>query len=104
MAGNVFQSFQFEDWSDWNVILPSWTTTLNRDMYCNNLSWSSNAIINPNWYRIYVAWTLSGNFKFQRNWNSGSSVYNEGWGHICPKSWKRQKNKYKREIIKSKNL
>lgn len=61
--------WSFGDWSDWDVTI-SWTVVLSRDMFYNNLIIPTWQILNPNWYRFYVAWTLTWAWKIQRNWNN----------------------------------
>ena len=51
----------FGDWSDWDVVINSGTTTLTRDMYYNNLTVTNPWILNPNWYKVFVLWTFSWN-------------------------------------------
>ena len=60
----------FGDGSDWDVTLGAGTTTLSRDMYYNNLTIPSWATLNPNWYRVFVRYTLSGTGIISRNWNN----------------------------------
>jgi len=64
--------FAYWDWSDGDVTISSWTTTLTRDMYYNNLTVSSWAILDPNWYRIFVKWTFGWSWTIRRNWNNAS--------------------------------
>lgn len=59
----------FWDGSDWDVTITT-TVTLSRDTYYNNLTINSPWILNPNWYRFFVKWILSGNGKIQRNGNA----------------------------------
>lgn len=68
---SIFDSYSFWDWSDWDVVITT-TVTLARDMYYNNLAITSPWILNPNGYKIYVKWTLSGNGTINRNWNNAS--------------------------------
>ncbi len=56
--------------SDWDVTI-SWTVTLTRDMMYNNLTIPAGQTLNPNGYRIFVAWTISGTGTIQRNGNAG---------------------------------
>ena len=65
----------FWSWIDWNVTITT-TITMTRDMYYNNLTITSPWILIPNWYRIYVKWTLAGNWKIQRN---GNNWWNWSW-------------------------
>lgn len=67
----------FWDWSDWDVTINSWTTTLVRDMYYDNLTVTSPWILNPNWYKVYVKWILSWDGTIRRNWNNASTTT---WG------------------------
>jgi hypothetical protein len=69
----------FWDWSDGDVVIAT-TITLARDMYYNNLTITSPWILNPNGYRIYIKWTLSGNGKIQRNGNDW--VNWSGWASL----------------------
>ena len=51
-------------------------------MFYNNLTITSPWILIPDWYRIYVRWTLSGNGKIQRNgnnWGNGLTGTNSPW-------------------------
>lgn len=70
------------DWSDWNVVIPSWTTTLTRDMYYNNLTVQTGWVLNPNWYLIFVRWALKTEWtwKIARNWNAGTNWWLPTWG------------------------
>lgn len=58
------------DGSDWNATISS-NTSLSRDMYYNNLTVNTWINLDPAWYAIYVAWTLTltGTAKIVRNWN-----------------------------------
>ena len=67
--------WSFGNWSDWDVTI-SGTVTLTRDMYYNNLIIPTWQILNPNWYRFYVVWTLTWAGKIQRNWNDGWNGWN----------------------------
>lgn len=75
---DTFIKWVFWDWSDWDVTI-SWTVTLNRDMYYNNLTIDSWNILNPNWYKVFVKWTLSWDWKIQRNGNDGWA--GAAWAH-----------------------
>jgi len=73
----------FWDWSDWDVTI-SWTVTLTRDMYYNNLTIPISQILNPNWYKIYVKWILINNGIISRNgnvWWAGGGCW-QGWSPI----------------------
>lgn len=62
----------YGDGSDGDVTI-STNTTLARDMYYNNLTINSTIVLNPNGYRIYVAWTLTNNGIIRRNGNDGAA-------------------------------
>lgn len=62
----------FWDWSDWDVTITT-AVSLSRDMYYNNLIVNSPWVLNPNWYKIYVRWTLSWDGIIRRNWNNWSA-------------------------------
>lgn len=66
---------EFWDWSDWDITI-SWTVTLTRDMYYNNLEIPTGQILNPNWYRVFIKWTLTWAGKIQRN---GNNWWNGTW-------------------------
>lgn len=71
------------NWSDWDVIISAWTTTLTRDMYYNNLTITSPWILNPNGFRVYVYWTFSWNRTVIQNGNNGTNWVSNaggGWG------------------------
>lgn len=72
-------TFYYWDWSDWDVVL-SWagTTTLTRDMYYNNLTITSPAVLDPAGYRIFVKSTFSGDGTINRNGNVGWAGW-AGW-------------------------
>lgn len=70
---DIFKNSIFWDWSDWDVTITT-TVTLTRDMYYNNLTITSPWILIPDWYVVYIKWTLSGNWKIQRNWNNWTSA------------------------------
>ena len=72
IIGSLWGGWGGWDWSDWDVTINT-TVTLTRDMYYNNLTITSPGILIPNWYRVFVAWTLSGNGKIQRNWLIGNN-------------------------------
>lgn len=67
----------FGDWSDWNVTI-STNTTLTSDKYYNNLTVNTGITLDPAWYIIYVAWTLTltGTAKIIRN---GNNATNAAW-------------------------
>ena len=70
----------FGDGSDWDAVI--WNTTLTRDMYYNNLTVNTWALLSPAWYIIYVAGTLTltGTAKITRNWNAwGNATTNTPW-------------------------
>ena len=84
LAANNIISVYFGNWSDGNVTISSWTTTLTKDMYYNNLTITSPWVLDPNWYRIFVKWTLSGNGTIRRNgnnWTAGGTrpSWNNPW-------------------------
>ena len=62
--------YYFGDGSDGDVTI-SINTSLNRDMYYNNLIILPGIILNPNGYRIYVKEILSGGGVISRNGNNG---------------------------------
>ena len=66
---SITDTFAFWPGSDGNVTITT-TITLTRDMYYDNLTITSPWILIPNWYRFFVKWTLSGNWKIQRNGNA----------------------------------
>lgn len=77
----------FWDWSDGNVTI-SWTVTMTRDMYYNNLDVSWANILDPNGYRIFVRGKLTGDWKIQRNgnaWGNGTDWGPASWG--TPWAW-----------------
>lgn len=65
----------FWDGSDWDVVI-SVNTTLTSDMYYNNLTVNTWVTLDPAWYIIYVAGTLtlSGTAKIIRNGNNGGNA------------------------------
>lgn len=75
ITNSLIISAYFGNWSDWDVTINSWTTTLTRDMYYNNLTITSPWILDPAWYRVFVKWTLSWNWTIRRNWNNWTA-----WG------------------------
>lgn len=75
ITNNLIISAYFWNWSDGDVTISSWTTTLTRDMYYNNLTITSPWILDPAWYRVFVKWTLSWNGTIRRNWNNWTA-----WG------------------------
>lgn len=86
-----FMYSPFWDGSDWDVTITT-TVTLVRDMYYNNLTITSPWVLNPNWYKVFVKWTLSGNGVIRRNWNNWSNwIYDgngTGWaGWIALNQW-----------------
>jgi len=64
----------FGDGSDGDVII-SVNTSLDRDMYYNNLTINDGIVLNPNGYRIFVSGTLTyiGTGKIARNGNNGNN-------------------------------
>jgi hypothetical protein len=65
--------------SDWDAVITT-TVTLVRDMYYNNLTITSPWVLNPNWYKVFVKWTLSGNGIIRRNWNNWNNwSYSSNW-------------------------
>lgn len=58
---------------DWDVII-STNVSLSADMNYNNLTISWTWILNPNWYKIYVKWTLLIEtwWFIKRDWNNAS--------------------------------
>lgn len=76
--------FWYWGWSDWDVVI-STNTSLSRDMFYQNLTVNTWVVLNPNWYIIYVNWTLTLTWtaKIARNWNTwGNAVLNAvgAWG------------------------
>lgn len=72
---NNLISDSFWDSSDWDVTITT-TVTMTRDMHYKNLTINSPGILIPDWYRIFVSWTLSWDWKIQRNWNNGWNAVN----------------------------
>lgn len=68
----------YGDWSDWDVTI-SGTVTLSRDMYYNNLTIPGWTTLNPNWYRFFVKWTMSGTGFISRSWSA--------WWHASWSTW-----------------
>ena len=64
----------FWDWVYWDVTINSWTTTLTSDMYYNNLTLTSPWVLNPNWFRVFIKGTFSGNGTIRRNGNNGTAA------------------------------
>jgi len=85
---NVDVFWLFWDWSDWDVTITT-TVTLVRDMYYNNLTITSPWILNPNWYKFYVKWSLLGDGKIQRNGNAwgNASWQTQGTGWAALNQW-----------------
>lgn len=80
LLDDVYQYHIFGDWSDGDVTI-SWNTTLARDMYYNNLTINAGIVLSPDWYKIYVRWTLLNNGTIRRNWNAGAQwVWNTAGG------------------------
>lgn len=72
------------DGSDGNVTI-SGNTSLARDMYYNNLTVNTWITLDPAWYAIYVAWTLTltGTAKIARNGNAWWAGWNWViWGAV----------------------
>ena len=67
----ILSPIYFWDWADGDVTISSWTTTLTRDMYYNNLTITSPWVLNPNGYRVFVKWTIAGTGTINRNGNNG---------------------------------
>ncbi len=78
----VFELYYW-DWSDWDITISSWTTTLTRDMQYNNLTINSPWILNTNWFRVFIKWILSWTGNIRSNWNNwwnwSSSTWWTGW-------------------------
>ena len=70
----------FWTWTDWNVTLSS-DTTLTRDMFYNNLTINSGKTLYPNWYKIFVKWTLTNNWTISRNGNDW--VWKTAWAALA---------------------
>lgn len=77
--------FSFWDGSDGAVTI-STNTTLTRDMNYTNLTVNNGYTLNPNWFKIYVSWTLTLNGTISRDGNAGGawSTYWAwgGWGAL----------------------
>jgi hypothetical protein len=78
--------FAFGDWSDWDVTISS-NTTLTRDMYYNNLTIDNAKTLYPNWYKIFVKWTLLNNGTISHNGNNGSNWTNWTWNDAGWVGW-----------------
>lgn len=76
---DFLQSFYFWEWSDWDVTISSWTTTLTRDMFYNNLTISWTWVLNPNWYKVYVKWTLVNGVAWWINRNNSNNWATWSW-------------------------
>lgn len=63
----------FGDGTDGDVTIASGTTTLTSDMYYNNLTISSGAILETAGYRIFVKGTLTNAGTIRRNGNNGGN-------------------------------
>lgn len=67
------------DGSDGDVTI-SWTVTLTRDMYYNNLTVPASTTLLTDWYSIAVKWTLTNQWTISHNGNSWSNaVWIIGW-------------------------
>jgi len=62
----------FGDGRDGDVTITT-SVSLSSDMFYNNLTVTSPGVLNPNGYKIYVKWTLSGNGTIQFNGNNGGN-------------------------------
>lgn len=69
----------FGDGSDWDVTLGAGTTTLSRDMYYNNLTIPSGSTLNPNGYRVFVRYAISGTWSIIRNGNNWTAWANASY-------------------------
>lgn len=67
----ILNPIYFWDGADGDVTINSWTTTLTRDMYYNNLTITSPWVLNPAGYRVFVKWTIAGTGTINRNGNNG---------------------------------
>lgn len=56
-----------------------WTVTLTRDMYYNNLVVPVWTTLDPDGYRIFVAWTISWTGTISRNGNSWANAVGKTW-------------------------
>lgn len=68
------------NWQDGNATIASGTTTLTRDMFYNNLTLQTGAILESAGFMIFVAWTLTqeGTGYIRNNgWNGGN--WGTGW-------------------------
>lgn len=72
---SLLSSAFYWSWSDWDVTI-SWTVTLSRDMYYNNLTIPSSQTLNTAWYRVFVKWTISWTGTINRN---GNAWWNASW-------------------------
>ena len=61
------------DWSDGDVTI-SWTVTLTRDMYYNNLTVPASTTLLTDWYSVAVKWTLTNQWTISHNGNSWSNA------------------------------
>lgn len=77
--------FKVPTWSkiDWNVTI-SVNTTLTKDMYYDNLTINTWIVLNPDWYKIFVWWTLINNWTIRRNWNNW---WNGTWNWTFTIGW-----------------
>jgi len=77
----------FWNWSDWDVIVIT-EITLTTDMNYTNLTVTSPWIINTNWYKIYVTWTLSWDWIIRNLWNAWTAWNNQtSWTPVAGVGW-----------------
>lgn len=58
---------RFGTGADWAVTISS-NTTLTSDMNYTDLTINSGIVLSPDWYRIFVSWTLTNEWTIRRNW------------------------------------
>ena len=80
----------FWNWSDWDVTINSWTTTLVRDMYYNNLTITSPWILNPNWFKIFaklITWNGTITQNNTNNWTNWANAPTSIWWALGGTWW-----------------
>lgn len=84
---NKYIIWGFWNGVDWDVTITT-TVTLTEDMYYNNLAVNSPWILNTNWFRVFVAWTFSGNGTVRNIWNNwGNWAVGSQWGNTTQPWW-----------------
>jgi len=80
VRGGLWAAGFFGNGVDGNVTIASWTTTLTRDMFYNNLTLQTGAILESAWFMIFVAGTLTqeGTGYIRNNWGNGGN-WGTGW-------------------------